>query len=163
MAKTTGRSVVFLFLHGGPSQVETFDPKMTAPSNIRSVDGEVQTAVPGVTFGSRLPLLAEIFERQRRYADADSTYRAALEQLPLGGAVPGELRRSYGRLLLARGDLARAEEQLLASLELLESTYGGAHPNVHETRRALMELYQRRGRPEPVERYRVPPGRFIPY
>src|SRR5438105_4530257 len=24
------RSVIFLFLHGGPSQIETFDPKMTA-------------------------------------------------------------------------------------------------------------------------------------
>ena len=27
----TGRSVIFLFLHGGPSQFETFDPKMSAP------------------------------------------------------------------------------------------------------------------------------------
>ena len=30
------RAVVFLFCHGGPSQIETFDPKMTAPSEIRS-------------------------------------------------------------------------------------------------------------------------------
>ena len=28
----TGRSVIFLFLHGGPSQIETFDPKMSAPA-----------------------------------------------------------------------------------------------------------------------------------
>ena len=28
------RSVIFLFLHGGPSQTETFDPKMTAPSGV---------------------------------------------------------------------------------------------------------------------------------
>ena len=28
----TGKSVIFLFLHGGPSQFETFDPKMTAPA-----------------------------------------------------------------------------------------------------------------------------------
>ena len=27
----TDKAVVFLFLHGGPSQFETFDPKMTAP------------------------------------------------------------------------------------------------------------------------------------
>ena len=27
----TGKSVVFLFLHGGPSQIETFDPKMSMP------------------------------------------------------------------------------------------------------------------------------------
>ena len=33
---TTGKSVIFLFMHGGPSQVETFDPKMDRPSEIRS-------------------------------------------------------------------------------------------------------------------------------
>jgi hypothetical protein len=51
------RAVVLLYLGGGPSQFETFDPKMTAPSNIRSVTGEVQTALPGVTFGGSFPML----------------------------------------------------------------------------------------------------------
>src|SRR5262245_878928 len=55
---TTGKSVVFLFLHGGPSQIETFDPKMTAPDGVRSVTGEIATALPGVTFGSSFPQLA---------------------------------------------------------------------------------------------------------
>src|SRR3954454_19555847 len=54
----TGKSVVFLFLHGGPSQVETFDPKMTAPLGNRSATGEIATAIPGVTFGSTFPKLA---------------------------------------------------------------------------------------------------------
>ena len=48
---TRDKSVIFLFLHGGPSQIETFDPKMTAPAGIRSVTGEIATAIPGVTFG----------------------------------------------------------------------------------------------------------------
>ena len=52
------RAVIFLFLHGGPSQTETFDPKMTAPVGIQSATGELQTAVPGVTFGGTFPLLA---------------------------------------------------------------------------------------------------------
>lgn len=55
----TGRSVVFLFLHGGPSQIETFDPKMNAPAEIRSVTGELQTKTPGVTFGGTFPKLAQ--------------------------------------------------------------------------------------------------------
>jgi uncharacterized protein (DUF1501 family) len=54
------RSVVFLFLHGGPSQFETFDPKMDAPSGIRSVTGEIPTSLPGVTFGAGLPRLAKL-------------------------------------------------------------------------------------------------------
>ena len=32
----TGKSVIFLFLHGGPSQFETFDPKMSMPEGIRA-------------------------------------------------------------------------------------------------------------------------------
>jgi hypothetical protein len=57
------KSVIFLFLHGGPSQIETFDPKMGAPSNIRSATGEVQTKLPGVTFGGTFPKLAARADR----------------------------------------------------------------------------------------------------
>ena len=60
---TTDKSVVFLFMHGGPSQIETFDPKMTAPSGIHSINGEVQTALPGVTFGATYPKLAQLAEK----------------------------------------------------------------------------------------------------
>ncbi len=56
--ETKSRSVVFLFLCGGASQFETFDPKMTAPQGIRSATGEVQTVLPGVTFGGTFPNLA---------------------------------------------------------------------------------------------------------
>ena len=45
------KSVVLLFLQGGPSHIEFFDPKMTAPEEIRSITGEVQTTLPGITFG----------------------------------------------------------------------------------------------------------------
>jgi Protein of unknown function (DUF1501) len=59
----TGRSVIFLFLHGGPSQLETFDPKMSAPAGIRTTTGEISTRLPGVTFGSSLPKLAQVADR----------------------------------------------------------------------------------------------------
>ncbi|MGD9646467.1 MAG: DUF1501 domain-containing protein, partial [Pirellulales bacterium] len=59
----TGKSVIFLFLHGGPSQFETFDPKMTAPDGIRSATGEIATALPGVTFGPNFPRLAALADR----------------------------------------------------------------------------------------------------
>jgi hypothetical protein len=54
------KSVVFLFMHGGPPQHETFDPKMDAPAGIRSEVGEVRTSLPGVTFGSTLEQLAKL-------------------------------------------------------------------------------------------------------
>jgi hypothetical protein len=60
---TTGKSVIFLFLHGGPSQIETFDPKMTAPDKIRSATGELATRIPGVTFGGTFPKLAALADK----------------------------------------------------------------------------------------------------
>ena len=59
----TDKSVIFLFLHGGPSQIETFDPKMGAPDGVRSATGEVKTALPGVTFGGTFPKLAARADR----------------------------------------------------------------------------------------------------
>lgn len=57
------KSVVFLFMHGGPPQTETFDPKMDAPHGIRSATGEVRTNLPGITFGSTLKRLAGLADR----------------------------------------------------------------------------------------------------
>src|SRR5262245_12951692 len=76
-AVTTGKSVIFLFLHGGPSQYETFDPKMTAPDGIRSVTGEIPTAIPGITFGptfQRLANLADKFAVVRSYRPGDANH-----------------------------------------------------------------------------------------
>jgi hypothetical protein len=56
---TTDKSVIFLFLFCGPSQFETFDPKMSALDGVRCVNGEIAAALPGVTFGSMFPQLAK--------------------------------------------------------------------------------------------------------
>ena len=71
------RSVIFLFLHGGPSQIETFDPKMSAPAEFRSVTGEVQTRIPGVTFGGSFPRLANLADKVsivRSYVPGDGNH-----------------------------------------------------------------------------------------
>ncbi len=57
------RAVVMLFLQGGPSHLEFFDPKMTAPAEIRSVTGEVATRHPGISFGGTFPRLAALADR----------------------------------------------------------------------------------------------------
>src|SRR5688572_28504248 len=64
-AAATGRptkstSVVWLWLGGGATHVETFDPKMAAPVEYRSVTGEVPTSIPGVTIGGTLPKIAKL-------------------------------------------------------------------------------------------------------
>lgn len=57
------KSVIFLFMHGGPSQTETFDPKMEAPVGIASATGEVSTRLPGITFGGTFPKLAALADK----------------------------------------------------------------------------------------------------
>ncbi|MCO6455200.1 MAG: DUF1501 domain-containing protein [Pirellulaceae bacterium] len=56
----TGKSVIFLFQQGGPSQLETFDPKPDAPSGVRTVTGTVQTTLPGVWFGDSMAQLSQL-------------------------------------------------------------------------------------------------------
>ena len=53
------KAVVLLYLSGGASHIETFNPNMDAPSPYSSVTGEVQTSLPGVTFGGTFGRLAK--------------------------------------------------------------------------------------------------------
>ncbi|HZZ73145.1 MAG TPA: DUF1501 domain-containing protein [Pirellulales bacterium] len=57
------KAVVLLFLSGGPPHIEFFDPKMTAPAEIRCTTGEVQTKIPGITFGATFPKLASLTDK----------------------------------------------------------------------------------------------------
>jgi len=112
----------------------------------------------------RLPRLALILAQRGEVREAEAIFASAVEQNSASLAVRGEVLRDYGRLLFAKGDLPRAEQQLLRSLQFLEQHYAGQdHPNVRESKRALMALYERWGKAELVERYRVPPGRWVAY
>jgi uncharacterized protein (DUF1501 family) len=57
------KSVILLFLCGGATQIETFDPKMSAPAEFRSVTGAIPTRVPGLEFGSTYEQLADRADR----------------------------------------------------------------------------------------------------
>jgi hypothetical protein len=52
------RSAILLLLVGGPSQLETFDPKPGAPAEIRGPFGSIATRCPGVRISEHLPRLA---------------------------------------------------------------------------------------------------------
>lgn len=57
--KDTGKSVILLWLDGGPSQFETYDPKPEAPSTVRGPWGSIKTNVSGIDFSEMLPLQAK--------------------------------------------------------------------------------------------------------
>lgn len=56
-------SVVLLFLGGGPSQLETFDPKPNGGGTSTSLAGHIATKLPGVRFASYFPQLAALADR----------------------------------------------------------------------------------------------------
>jgi Protein of unknown function (DUF1501) len=56
-------AVILLWLGGGMSQIDTFDPKPEAASEIRGHFGTIPTKLPGIRFSDRLPRLAETLER----------------------------------------------------------------------------------------------------
>lgn len=57
---TPHKAVVLLFLQGGPTQHETWDPKPDAPTEYRTLGDCIPTALPGVSFSGYFPKLAAL-------------------------------------------------------------------------------------------------------
>lgn len=72
---TKNTSVVWLWLGGGPTHVETFDPKMSAPVEFRSVTGAVKTNVNGIEIGGTFEKMAKVADKMafvRSFAHTNS-------------------------------------------------------------------------------------------
>jgi len=57
------KSVIVIFLGGGPPQHETWDPKPEAPAEIRGGFGTIQTRTPGLSIGELMPLTANLTDQ----------------------------------------------------------------------------------------------------
>src|SRR5690349_24027818 len=72
---TKKTSVVWLWLGGGPTHIETFDPKMSAPAEFRSTVGAVKTNLSGVEIGGSFPKMAQVADKMafvRSFAHTNS-------------------------------------------------------------------------------------------
>src|SRR6266545_1828665 len=63
LAKAKAKRCILLWMQGGPSHIDTFDPKPNAPAEIRGEFGTVPTRIPGVRISEHLPLLARQFDK----------------------------------------------------------------------------------------------------
>lgn len=102
------KSVVWLWLGGGATHVETFDPKMSAPAEFRSTVGDVQTVVPGLRIGGVWPKMAQVADRMifvRSFSHGNSGHAGGTHWLMTGydhppadnGAAP--IRPSIGSIV----------------------------------------------------------------
>ncbi|HRQ88645.1 MAG TPA: DUF1501 domain-containing protein [Bacteroidia bacterium] len=82
---------IFVWLDGGPSHYETFDPKPDAPSEIRGEFGTVPTTVPGVHFSDKFSKLAKTFDLftvVRSIAHVQNNHGAGNHYLMTGAPTP---------------------------------------------------------------------------
>ena len=54
------RSCIVIWLDGGPTHIDTFDPKPEAPIEVRGPFKSIPTSVPGVHISEHLPLTAKV-------------------------------------------------------------------------------------------------------
>ena len=61
--KARAKNVILIYLGGGITHHDTFDPKPEAPEEIRGKYGTIPTKVSGVRFTDQMPQLAQSFDR----------------------------------------------------------------------------------------------------
>ena len=107
-AKVRAKSVIFVFLWGAPSHLDTCDPKPDAPAEYRGPFGIIPTRTPGVHFTELLPRVAQ---QSHRFTLIRS-HVASNAGHPQGGTValtgfeelPGPIQPNFGSILArARG------------------------------------------------------------
>ena len=54
------KSVIFLWMAGGVTHIDSFDPKPDAPVEYRGILGDIATSMPGVRFCETIPHLAKL-------------------------------------------------------------------------------------------------------
>ena len=57
------KSVIMLYLQGGPSHLDLWDPKTGVPDNVKSMFNPIDTTIPGVQFTELMPKLAQQIHR----------------------------------------------------------------------------------------------------
>jgi hypothetical protein len=57
------KSVILVYLQGGPSHLDLWDPKENVPDNVKSIFKPIATKLPGVQFTELLPKLAQVNDK----------------------------------------------------------------------------------------------------
>lgn len=84
----TAKACIFINLIGGPSHLDTFDPKPGAPSDVRGPFRPIPTRVPGLYLSELFPKLAAVADKftliRSMHHDAPPIHEAGLQLLNTG-------------------------------------------------------------------------------
>jgi len=84
------KSVIMVYLQGGPSHLDLWDPKDNVPDNVKSVFKQIPTKLPGVNFTEVLPKLAQVNDKMTMIRSVSYTpvglfnHTAAIYQIHTG-------------------------------------------------------------------------------
>ncbi len=92
-ASANGKDVncILVWLDGGPSHYETFDPKPNAPSGIRGEFGSIPTSVPGTHFSEIIPHMSKVADKVtivRSIAHHDPNHGGGNHYMMTGAPTP---------------------------------------------------------------------------
>lgn len=101
-----GKAVIMVYLNGGPSHLDMYDPKPHAPAEYRGEFSPIATNVPGIEFSEHLPLHAAIADKlaivrnmkfQQQGHTAPELYTGFLRgNRPAIGSIVSRLRSDAG-------------------------------------------------------------------
>ncbi len=102
-AKTKAKACIVVWLSGGPSHLDTFDPKPAAPSEYRGAFKPIPTKADGMQICEHLPLLAQQADKFSilRTMTHPSPSHDIASHIMLTGNVParGTVNPSYGSVV----------------------------------------------------------------
>ena len=131
--KRTDTSLILLWQDGGPSHLDTFDPKPEAPAEIRGEFGAISTRLPGVQFCEILPRLAQMadkFSIIRSLHQASSAHESASQTFVTGydrtGVVTDPSRHPDLTVVINR--MRRGlDRSVLTAVEIKKGMHRGGH------------------------------------
>ncbi len=99
-ARASGRSaparaVILIDLFGGPSHIDTFDPKPNAAAEIRGEFGSIPTALPGVRATEHVPLLAKRLDKLTLVRTVSHGYNSHNPYAVMTGYTGGQDQTDY--------------------------------------------------------------------
>jgi hypothetical protein len=93
------KSCLLIFMWGGPSQLDTWDPKPDAPAEIRGSFGTIATRTPGVRISEHFPMLATRTDKLaivRSLSHDDFTHLSTAHRVTTGHIAPTQYSDAAG-------------------------------------------------------------------
>lgn len=127
--RATGKSVILLWLAGGPSQLETWDPKPGRPTG--GPFASIPTSVPGVHLGELMPEMARRMHKLtliRSVNSRDAGHGTAAEMMLRGRKNEAALTYPDIGCLIAK-ELGRADSKVPGYVSFYSQTEGRGNTN----------------------------------